>query len=392
MPGPAAMKQSSNHSAVLSLTYFLFFAILGIFLPYFNLYCYHLNFSSRQIGALSAAMAFMKVVSPIVWSHLADRAWSRKKISVLTSAASAIAFFACLYFTGFAPMLIGISLYSFFRTAVIPLVEATTWELIEMKGGNYGEIRVWGSVGFILTSWLGGWALDRLPLKAALYGIFTLLVVLALVSLKFPLEIRPVSGGRKQGHIFSLLGRRDLFLFIATCAWMQISHGAYYGFFTIYLEQSGFSRSFIGAAWGLSVICEVVLMTQYHRWFRKVRPETVLILACLVATWRWWILGFAESLSFILLAQSMHAITFAAFHVASWTYLNKTVPPELRASGQGLLNSASYGLGGMIGLGLSGVLYDLVGARNVFNLSSLFSFWAVLMAVLHYFVTRRKPV
>ncbi|MBI4549586.1 MAG: MFS transporter [Candidatus Omnitrophica bacterium] len=383
------MKENSNHSSILSLTYFLFFAILGVFLPYFNLYCYHLDFSSRQIGALSAAMALMKIVSPVVWSHIADRAWSRRDISVFTSAASAGAFLLCLYFTGFLPMLIGISLYSFFRTAVIPLVEATTWEMIELRGGNYGQIRVWGSVGFILTSWIGGWVLDRFPLKTALYAIFVLLVLLAAVSFRIPPSARPADA-RKGEHIFSLLGRRDLFLFIATCAWMQISHGAYYGFFTIYLEESGYSRSFIGAAWGLSVICEVVLLMQYHRWFRRLRPETVLIFSCVVAAWRWWILGSAESLPFILLAQAMHAVTFAAFHVASWTYLNKTVPARLRNSGQGLLNASSYGLGGMIGLGLSGFLYDSIGPKNVFSLASVFAVWAAVLAVLHYFLSRRK--
>ena len=374
----------------LSAAYFLFFAILGIFLPYFNLYCHYLNFSSRQIGILSGSMALMKSISPFIWCYLADRVWSRKKISLVTSLTSAVTFGICLFISNFYIMLIIITLYGFFRTAIVPLIEATTWETIEIRGGEYGRIRMWGSVGFIATSLLGGWLLDILPIKSTLYLIIILSFLLFFNAFKIPRDQTLDSAKKISGHIFSLLLKPKIFFFMAICTLMQISHGAYYGFFTIHMDKLGFSRTVVGLNWGLSVLCEVILMMQYKRWFGKFKPEAVLTLACFVATWRWWIMAYSESLVFLFLAQCSHAISFGAFHIASLTYLNQNIPQALRTSGQGLLSSISYGLGGTIGLVLSGFLYDSVGARNLFALSSLFSFWGGVIAIVYYFMSSEE--
>lgn len=384
------MKPESRKIFSLSLSYFLFFAILGIFLPYFNLYCYDLKFSSRQIGFLSASLSLMKLVSPLFWTYLADRVWSRKKISLTTSLASAAIFFLCIFIRDFKSMLIAISLYGFFRTAMVPLMEASTWETIETHGGEYGKIRLWGSVGFIFASLTGGWALDHLPLTSALYGITFLSFLLFLTTLKIPKEMALENNQRTKDSIFSLLAKPSLFVFMLITTLTQISHGTYYGFFTIYMEELGFSRSVIGLSWSLSVICEITLFTRYQRWFGNVNPKAMLILACFIATWRWWIMAYSNSLVFILFAQGLHAFSFAALHVASLTDLNKSIPSGLRATGQGLLSSLSYGLGGMVGLGLSGLFYDSLGAKGLFTLSSLFSFWAGMTAVCYYFYSLRK--
>ena len=75
---------------VIRLQYFFYFAVLGIFLPYFNLYCYHLGFSGAQIGALSAARSMVMVVFSIIWGLLADRFHLRRPIYIVCSVLSAL--------------------------------------------------------------------------------------------------------------------------------------------------------------------------------------------------------------------------------------------------------------------------------------------------------------
>lgn len=384
------MKTARQDSYFLSLSYFLFFAALGIFLPYFNLYCYHLNFSAQQIGLLSAATALARMVSPIFWAYWADHVWKRKKISVLTSLASAVVFFFCLFITDFKTMLAGIFLYGFFRTAIVPLLEASTWETIDTRGGEYGKIRLWGSVGFILSSLASGWLLDRLPLAFALYGVAILTFILFFVSLSLPGDIPKTAEFKKSDHILAFFAKPPMAVFILVCILMQVSHGTYYGFYTIYMEQLGFSRTLVGSSWALSVICEIILMARYQKWFHKTGPALIMIISCFVATWRWWVMSHAQSLAFILLAQCSHAFTYAAFHVASLTYLNQATPVNLRNSGQGFLNGVSYGLGGMIGLGISGAYYESWGAQELFKISGLFAFGAGGFAILHAFIPFKR--
>lgn len=380
------MIPSKKNSRALSATYFLFFAILGIFLPYFNLYAYSLKFSTRQIGVLSATLSLMKIASPLIWAHFASSLWTRKKISLVTSLASALLFLACLSISSFEAMLIAITLYGFFRTALVPMMEVTTWETVELRGGEYGKIRLWGSLGFIVTSLAAGWLLDALPLRTILYGIALLSVLLFINLFKVP-DDEPLGRTSTQSgdNVTSLLTHPHLVLFFLIALLVQVSFGAYYGFYTIFMEEQGYSRSLVGVSWALSVLCEILLMSQYKRWFGRTRPQVVLIAGCFTATWRWWIMAHTESLVFILLAQATHAVCFGAFHIASLSYMNRHVPAHLRTGAQSLLNSLAYGLGGMIGFLLSGWLYEPMGATTLFQLSSFFSFAAGLLAVVHYF-------
>ncbi len=76
--------------SVLSLQYFLYFGVLGIFLPYFNLYCHHLGFSGNEIGTLSAAKSLVLVLCSIAWGGLADRFGIRGQIYIFCAWASAV--------------------------------------------------------------------------------------------------------------------------------------------------------------------------------------------------------------------------------------------------------------------------------------------------------------
>lgn len=379
------MTSRQKNSRALSATYFLFFAILGIFLPYFNLYAYSLKFSTRQIGVLSASLALMKMASPLIWAHFASSLWTRKKISLVTSLASALLFLACLFISSFEAMLIAITLYGFFRTALVPMMEVTTWETVELRGGEYGKIRLWGSLGFIVASLATGWLLDALPLRTVLYGIALVSVLLFINLFKVPDDEPLGTTTQPKEGVASLLIHAHLVLFFLIALLVQLSFGTYYGFYTIFMEDQGYSRGMVGVSWALSVLCEILLMSQYKRWFGRTRPQVVLIAGCFTATWRWWLMAHTESLVFILLAQATHAVCFGAFHIASLTYLNRHVAPHLRTGAQSLLSSLAYGLGGMIGFLLSGWLYEPIGARALFQLSSFFSFAAGLLAVVHYF-------
>ena len=55
-------------------------------------------------------------------------------------------------------------------------------------------------------------------------------------------------------HVISLL---------VVCFLVQAGHGPYYTFFSIYLEEHNYSSSFIGVAWAVGVIAEVLVYIFY---------------------------------------------------------------------------------------------------------------------------------
>ncbi|MBW1752302.1 MAG: MFS transporter, partial [Deltaproteobacteria bacterium] len=101
------MDKASSHSFkfVIGSQYFLYFGVMGIFLPYFNLYCYHLDFSGFQIGSLSALRSVVMILFALIWSVLADRFQIRKPIYILCSFASTAIWALFFFSTDFWTML-----------------------------------------------------------------------------------------------------------------------------------------------------------------------------------------------------------------------------------------------------------------------------------------------
>ena len=136
--------------------YFLYFGVLGVFLPYFNLYCYHLGFSGAQIGVVSATRSITMVAFSLIWSVLADRYGVRRPIYILCTFTSALLW--SLYFTttAFWPMLLITIVYGVFHAPIISFLEAFTMDVLGRDKASYGRIRVW--VPSVLSLWSWCWA------------------------------------------------------------------------------------------------------------------------------------------------------------------------------------------------------------------------------------------
>jgi PPP family 3-phenylpropionic acid transporter len=383
------MGHGKGQTFALGTAYFLYFAVLGIYLPYFNLYCRSLNFSARELGLLSGAVALMHLAGPLFWSHASDRLQARKTLSWLTSFVSSAILASTLFIEHFPLMFVALALYGFFRTVFLPLVDAATWETVETDAGAYGRIRVWGSVGFIAASVAAGYLADVVSLKSAIGLMVFLSCFLAAAALALPRDAASQKTFPDPKLIERAL-RPSFVLFLIICFLVQTSHGAYYSFFTLFMEEQGFSSTVIGTSWGFSVTAEVILMIQYQRLFKRMKPPAVLGLAAFAAAWRWWMTAHSESIVFLFLAQGLHAFTFAAFHIASQSYLARQGFRERRASMFGLVSSVSYGLGGFVGMTASGFLYDQGGGTRMFGSAGLVALLAGVLALVLNFLPAEK--
>ncbi|MBW1759212.1 MAG: MFS transporter, partial [Deltaproteobacteria bacterium] len=135
---------------ILGSQYFLYFGVLGIFLPYFNLYCYHLGFSGFQIGGLSALRTSSTVLFSLIWGVMAERFRIRRPIYILCSFLSTAIWIFFLYTSDFWVMFVITLFYGIFYAPIISFLEAFTMDILGKEKRSYGRIRAWGSVNFIL--------------------------------------------------------------------------------------------------------------------------------------------------------------------------------------------------------------------------------------------------
>jgi len=355
---------------IISIQYALYFGTLGVFLPYFNLYCHHLGFSGVQIGALSSLRSVVLVVFSLAWGAVADRFQIRKPLYVLCNVVSTLVWSFYFIADTFWAMFLVTACYGVFYAPVIAFLEAFSMDLLAGGKSAYGTIRVWGSMAFIVVVTTVGWALGWLPIAAILVFIFSGSALLSLVALKMPVAPGNATTPSFRKSIKAFMNQRVLmFLF---CAFLMLAgHGAYYGFFSIYLESLGFGSSFIGVAWALAIIAEIVVMINSKRIFEYVSLERALAIAFIIAVFRWVLLGTLQAWYAILLLQILHAGTYAVFHMASILYMDHLSPESAKTLGQSINNAVTYGLGLMAGFFISGFLYEQAGASVTFWVSAL---------------------
>ena len=361
-------QHGSRGKHIIRSQYFVYFGVMGVVLPFFNLYCYHLGFSGFQIGALSAARSVAMVLFPLLWGLLADHFHWRRPIYILCNIISAAAWAFFFQHTTFYPMLLIMVLYALFHAPIISFLEALTMDVLGSEKRQYGRTRVWGSISFITVVVLLGRAIDMFGINIIIALVFAGSVIQAGVSLATPKtdSAAPPLFKTEVKKLFSL--RVTVFLICAFL--MLVSHGAYYGFFSIHLENLGFDKTLIGIAWALASTAEICVMLVSGRIFRKFSMESVLVFSFAGAVARWIVLSFAASPLVILSSQVLHAVTYGTFHMASILYMDQLMPPEAKTTGQAVNNALTYGLGLMVGFFVSGYLYESTGAETLFVISA----------------------
>jgi len=381
------MDKRRSFKITISSQYFIYFGVLGIFLPFFNLYCYNLGFSGLQIGILSGLRSVAMVIFPLIWGVLADRLNIRRPIYILCNFLSSAIWVMFLFTAEFWPMLIITAFYGMFYAPIISFLEAVTMDVLGAEKKGYGRIRAWGSISFIVMVLVLGKIIDLYSVDIILVLILAGSLMLAVISIGIPAIqapkkdlLTPVAGSLMEKRVI-------VFLFCAFL--MLVSHGAYYGFFSIHLANMGYGSTFIGITWALASTAEILVMIKSDKIFNRYSLENVLFFSFLVAAVRWMILFFAHSPMLILLSQILHAVTYGTFHMASILYIDRLTPEKAKTLGQAVNNALTYGLGLMVGFFVNGYVYEITGSFTLFLMSSLIALAGGLLLKSHQLSVRK---
>jgi PPP family 3-phenylpropionic acid transporter len=364
----------------LSGFYFFYFAALGALVPYWGLYLKGLGFSAVEIGQLMAIPMATKFVAPYVWGWLGDHLGHRMAIVRIGSMLTAAIFVSVFWLIGFWELGLAMVLFSFFWNAVLPQFEAVVLSYLGSEASRYARIRLWGSVGFILAVALLGIAVDFRGAGVILPVLFGIYLTIWLSSLLVR-DPDPQPHPEEQPSIIRVLRHPSVLAFFIVCFLLQAGHGAYYGFFSIYMEEVGYSKTLIGQLWALGVLAEVVIFIYMHKLLQRFGARRVLIVSLLLAALRWLVIGnYPDSLVLLLLAQTLHAATFGTFHASAIHLVHRYFIGRHQGRGQALYSSLSFGLGGAIGTLASGFLWESAGPVFTFTMAAGISLLSMLIA------------
>jgi len=361
----------------LSGFYLFYFASLGALVPYWSLYLKSLGFSVTEIGQLVAILMATKIVAPNVWGWIADHTGQRMLIVRIASLLAAAAFAGVFLGSGYWWLVAVMIVFSFFWNASLPQFEATTMSHLGSDTWRYSSIRLWGSVGFIITAAGLGPLLDTYGtgmLPAVVLGLF---IAIWFSSLAVP-ESAAGHLPLDQEPLRKVLGRPLVIALLAVCFLMQASHGPYYAFFTLYLEDFGYSRSLIGQLWGLGVIAEIGVFMVMPRLLPRFGARRLLLAAVGLTVLRWLLIAlFAAHVPVILFAQTLHAASFGLYHAVAIYMIHVLFTGAHQGRGQALYSSLSFGAGGAAGSLVSGYLWTGINPEAMFLLAAVTSLCAL---------------
>ena len=227
--------------------------------------------------------------------------------------------------------------------------------------------------------------MSKTPLTIA--TLVLLVVLLALIAVSVPPDRRDKKTLFARGAN-ALLHRRTV-VFLSCAFLMLVSHGSYYGFFSIHLENLGYSSIFIGVSWALASAAEILAMIFSEALFSRFLLERVLLASFAAAVLRWALLGIATSPGLIMLTQILHAMTYGTFHMASILYIDRLAPEASKTLGQAVNNALTYGFGLMVGFFVNGYLYEILGSQGLFAISSGIAFCGGLLFTSFQILQRR---
>lgn len=347
-------------------------------MPYWGLYLKSLDFTAKDIGLFMAVVMGTKIVSPNIWGWIADHTGKRMAIVKLGCALAALSFAGVFVSSNYWWLLLVMVLFSFFWNATLPQFEATTFSFLGDQTNRYSSIRLWGSIGFIITAAGLGQVLTLYGVSVLPVMVFSLFVGIWFMSLSVPEQ---AAGHMSLHHqpLKDVIKKPAVLALLTVCMLMQLSHGPYYTFYTIYLEEFGYSRFLIGQLWALGVIAEVVAFMMMHKLVLRLGIKFLLLLSLLLAALRWILIGhFVDVLTVLVFAQLLHAASFGIYHASAIQLIHKYFVGRHQGRGQALYSSLSFGVGGAIGSFYSGMVWDSMGAESVF----MFSFFAVILAAI----------
>ena len=248
----------------LSGYYFLFFLAIGGFMPYWNLYLQSISMSAEQIGLLSAVVVVTKIFASPFWGWMVDQYGRRVKLIKLCALLTTISFAFVLFSDSFWWVFSVLLVFSIFWSAGLPLIEATTFSHLQDNTHDYTKIRVWGSISFIIGVLVLGKYFDIFPIFHLVPILIFLLGLIWLHSLSLK-ETQLSTSHVDTESFWNILRQPSIIFLFVVCFLVQASHGPYYTFFSIYLEANGYSNSFIGIAWAVGVLAEVLIYLIIHQ-------------------------------------------------------------------------------------------------------------------------------
>jgi PPP family 3-phenylpropionic acid transporter len=349
---------------------------MGTHLPFFTVWLKAVGIEPAWIGIISAVPALTRFTTLPLVTGLAERRHAVRGAIILTAFAAATSFALVGTQHQPLPVLLLYIVTCCFWTPLLPLTDAYALRGVARYNLDYGPVRLWGSVAFILGALACGLLVDAI----AAHELIWIIVALAALTAFTGLSLQPLDETRRKsaaGHGGKRLLRDASFLaIIVSAALIQSSHTAYYTFASINWQAHGLGGFTIAALWALGVFAEIIVFAVSPRF--SLHPSLLVVIAGLSAVARWSITAQEPPVAVLAIVQLGHGLTFGLTQVGLMNLLVHHVPSHQMARGQGYYAATSGLLSSTTSI-VSGAIYARYGEGLYYVMAAMAGTGALLM-------------
>lgn len=334
---------------VMSLYYFIYFIAMASSSPFLSLYLQGKGISDTEIGILLAIGSVIAIVSQPVLGYINDRSKDPRKLLACSMILSPIVFSGYALFNGFWSLFVVSTLLAVVQS-ITPIMDAIAIKAGERKGFTYGQIRLWGALGFALATVAAGYAYHVIGIQASflVYGGLSILLIFNTVYL-------PKTGQLAEPHekvfkgIWKVAQRKALLIFILICFLLTITSSVNYSFLPLYYEDLHYPMSLVGLNYTVAALVEVPLFYLSGKAIERFGVMRIVITGSVLYTVKYVWMAFAPNVAIVITIQILDGMAYALYWSASVNLVSDLAPANRTATAQTLYGAIAGSLSGIFG-------------------------------------------
>ncbi|AUI37478.1 MFS transporter [[Bacillus] caldolyticus] len=343
----AAFKRgAAARKTVFPLFYFLIFFAFGALFPLLSVYLQEeARLSGAAIGWIMSLPPIVTMAAQPLWGTAAD--YTRKPVELLTLALGVTALFGLLYsLAGNYQVFVALTvLLSAAQSAIVPLSDSIALHHVRRSGGNYGAIRLWGSLGFAMAVLAVGWLSDHIAFAVIFYAFSLALLTAAALATRLPRYPMGAPGALTRQDVRGLLASRPFrLLLVATFLLFGpiLANNSYFG---LLIHELGGTLTGIGLAFLFAAGSEAPFMKAADRLIGRFGMVRLLLLAALISAVRWLSYAVDPPLWFVYVTTVVQGCSVGLAIPTALQYARRLAPERVQATAVALYSAVGNGLG-----------------------------------------------
>lgn len=340
-----------------------------------------------QVGIAYGTQSLGAIIAPFIVGLIADKFFAAQKILGILHLLGAAALYYVTTVNDFAAFYPGILIYMILFMPTLALINAVSFNQVADPEKDFAKIRVWGTIGWIVAGLIIGWlAWEQ---TNSLVNTFRLAaaasLVMGLFSFTLP-DTPPSKAGTKVTFreimgldAIGLLKDKNFLIFFLSSLLICIPLAFYYQETNIFLNELKVK----GAAGKMAIgqMSELIFMILMPFFFVRLGVKKMLLLGMAAWAIRYLFFGFGNTGSAMWMLYAgiiLHGICYDFFFVTGQIYTNDKAGEKIRASAQGMITLATYGVGMLIGFWIAGLVAEKYSTGNGHDWKSI---WMIPAAI-----------